>query len=427
MRGSLSLVLLAASASAVFAQPADPAGPLAQVRDEQQIAASLSVITNDPAIPIDDPAIRALAQALMVEGVKQLQAKSYDQALANFLEAYEKFPSPRILLNIASTLRDMGRLADAANTYQRYLSDPATGPERIAEVKEVLLRLDEQLTILTVRVYPSGSDVSIDAGPFIPVGTALLTRVRPGIHLIRVKAKGGSNELTINGFEGEFKEVPATVKLEVEGVAAPEVNQNLIAAPPEKVEGWLITGTQYKSDSATGNSRKVRTGYAGPELKAIVPNTYTTGDDGLAARPSDDDEISSGLVAALRIDGEGRGAAGAFGIAISRNRLEAELLFLKSDSTGGYLGVRYRAWTSWVRPYVGIGVPGFVYTTGSGMGESSTKLAIGIRAAAGVELRINGHLSVKGDIGYEHFFVDENSTGIDANIFVPTLGVIGRL
>ena len=69
--------------------------------------------------------MRTAAQALMVEGVKRLQAKSYDQALANFLEAYAKFPSPKILLNIGSTLRDMGRSADAANTYQRYLSDPA--------------------------------------------------------------------------------------------------------------------------------------------------------------------------------------------------------------------------------------------------------------------------------------------------------------
>ena len=57
--------------------------------------------------------------------------------------------------SVADVARTLGRPADAANTYQRYLTDPATGPERIAEVKEVLLRLDEQLTILTIRVYPT--------------------------------------------------------------------------------------------------------------------------------------------------------------------------------------------------------------------------------------------------------------------------------
>ena len=42
-----------------------------------------------------------------------------------------------------------------------------------------------------------------------------------------------------------------------------------------------------------------------------------------------------------------------------------------------------------------------------------------------VEIRINGHLSVQGDIGYEHFlFVDEH---YEEDVFVPTLGVIARL
>jgi hypothetical protein len=38
---------------------------------------------------------------------------------------------------------------------------------------------------------------------------------------------------------------------------------------------------------------------------------------------------------------------------------------------------------------------------------------------------INGHFSVQGDLGYEHFFfVDDH---FEADVFVPTLGVIGRL
>ncbi len=433
-----------AFATPAYAQPTgDLAAPLAPVRDDKQLTETLTAITQDPAIPVEDPAIRALAQALMVEGVKQLQARAYDQALANFLEAYTKFPSPKILLNIGSTLREMGRLADAANTYQRYLVDPATGAERVAEVKELLLRLDEQLTILTVRVFPSGSDVSIDAGPFIPVGSSLLTRVRPGIHLVRVKKSTSANELTVNGFEGENKEVSATVKVEAPElpvnptnptnptnpklVANPDLNPALIAAPPEHVDGWLITGTQYTADSGTGRGRKARSGFAGAEIAPIVPRYEVTSDGGVVLRDDDDDSISSGVIAAVRIDGEGRGFAGALGLAISKGHLEAELMVLKSDSTGGYLGLRYRLFTSWMRPYVGLGMPGFAYDQTNAMGETATKLAVGLRGAVGVELMINGHLSVTGDVGYEHFFVDPAETGLDANILVPTLGVIGRL
>jgi len=435
-RLSRALAALVVVAGTAHAQPVTETAPLAQIRDEKQLAEALSAITQDPTIAVAEPATRALAQALMTEGVKQLQARSFDQALANFLEAYSKFPSPKILLNIASTLRDMGRLADAANTYQRYLLDPATGVERVAEVKEILLRLDEQLTILTIRVAPRGSDVSIDGGPFVSVGSSLLTRVRPGIHLVRIRQGDASNELTINGFEGENKEVLLALKVEVVGAILPApppgpVDPTVIEPPatqmPEHVDGWLITGTQYASENGTGRERRVRSGTAGPELSAIVPR-YDLDDDGnLFARVDPTPKITSGVIAVLRIDGEGRGLAGGLGIAVSRARLEAELMVLKSDSTGGYIGLRYRLLTGFFRPYLGVGIPGFAYDQVDDMGvETSTKLALGLRVAGGLELKINGHLSVKADLGYEHFFFVDDPL-IDTNIFVPTLGVIGRL
>lgn len=433
-RLSRALVAITLTAGTAHAQPISEPAPLAQIRDEKQLAEALSMITQDPTIPVDEPAIRALAQALMTEGVKQLQARSYDQALANFLEAYNKFPSPKILLNVASTLRDMGRLADAANTYQRYLLDPSTGSERVAEVKEIMLRLDEQLTILTVRVFPRGSDISIDGGPFIAVGSSLLTRVRPGIHLVRIRKDLAASEMTVNGFEGENKEISVAIKVDrPAGVAQPPVPDPEQPQPaalkpePEHVDGWLITGTQYASADGTGRERKVRSGTAGPEISAIVPR-YDSDDDGMAfVRYETAPTISSGVIAVLRIDGEGRGFAGGVGLALSRARFEAEIMLLKSDSIGGYIGLRYRLLTGWLRPYIGLGMPGFAYDAVDANGMSTSKrLAVGVRGAAGVELKINGHFSVQADLGYEHFF-SVDPLRIDPNIFVPTLGVIGRL
>lgn len=435
-RLSFTLAALTVVAGTAHAQPVTEPAPLAQIRDEKQLAEALATITQDPSIPVDEPSVRALAQGLMTEGVKQLQAAAYDQALANFLEAYNKFPSPKILLNVASTLRDMGRLADAANTYQRYLTDPSTGSERVAEVKEILLRLDEQLTILTVRVFPRGSDISIDGGPFIAVGSSLLTRVRPGIHLVRIRKDAASNEMTVNGFEGESKEISAALKVEVTPDVTPTPTPTPVADPkvgvtkpkePEHVEGWLITGTQYASDSGIGRERKVRSGTAGPEISAIVPRYFSDDDDAILVHRVTAPTISSGVIVVLRIDGEGRGFAGGAGLALSRARLEAEIMILKSDSIGGYLGLRYRLMTGWLRPYVGGGVPGFAYDAVDDNGMStSTRLALGVRGAAGIELKINGHFSVQADLGYEHFF-KVDPLRIDPNIFVPTLGVIGRL
>src|SRR5678815_4971979 len=105
--------------------------------------------------------------------------------------------------------------------------------------------------------------VSIDGGPFIPVGATLQTRVRPGIHLVRVKKQEGGNELSINGFEGENKEVAATVQMDVTDPTKPPPDKVAINNPPpeiknstpppaepaEHVEAWLQTGTQYGSDN----------------------------------------------------------------------------------------------------------------------------------------------------------------------------------
>ncbi len=79
-------------------------------------------------------------------------------------------------------------------------------------------------------------------------------------------------------------------------------------------------------------------------------------------------------------------------------------------------------------------MPVFFYSLTDDTGASSGHVAIGVRAAAGLEIEINGHLSVEGDLGYEHFFfpgigaaMSTSTTQFAADVFVPTIGVIGRL
>ena len=418
-------------------KPAD-VPPLAQIRDEKQLAEALATITQDPAIRVDDAKNRPLAAALMTEGVRQLRAQAYEQALANFLEAYNKFPSPKILLNIGSTLRDMGRLADAANSYQRYLADPATGPERIAEVKALLVKLDDQLTLLTLRVAPKGSEVSIDGGPFIPVGSTLQTRVRPGLHLVRVRNGDAFGEVTVNGFEGETKDVeviakgPAPKPTEPVATPAPTPPPKPAEPAPEHASGWLITGTQYSTGDGTSRERKVHAGYSGPVVAAIVPK-YDVDESGEVhvETPPSDRRITSGVVGIVRIDGKLRGIALGVGFAIvAMDRVELEIAGLKSNLWGAYLGMRVRFLTGFFRPYVGGGVPMFMYKDDNDP-EMSTHVALGGRIAGGVELVINSHFSVQGDLGFEHFFNVDNALidgkKPDVNVFVPTFGVIGRL
>jgi hypothetical protein len=426
IRLAIAILLIASSARAEGTHP----GALAQVKDDRQLVEQLTAIIQDPMVKTADPGARPLAQALMKEGVKLLRAKSYEQALANFLEAYEKLPNPKILLNIASTLYDMGRLAEAANTYNRYLADPDTGAEHVSEVKSLLLKLDQQLTLFVVRVAPRGAEISIDGGPYFAVGSSVLTRVRAGLHMIRIRKQDTYDEVTVNGFEGERKEVTVALKVEVaEPQAKPTEPKHKLptlietdpSGIPDTVDAWLVTGTQYSTTDVVSNARKVRVGNAGPELAPFLPNgqsVFVVAPTAPSSEPS-----PAGLIGLARIDGKGRGFAGGLGLAYAPiDRVELELAVLRSSLWGGYTGLRVRLLAGHVRPYLAGGVPLFAYTDAA----MSTQLAVGVRGAGGIELVIDRHLSLHAELGVEHFFSVPASL-YDATVLVPAVGVIGRL
>ena len=68
--------------------------------------------------PVDP---RKAAQAFMDQGVKLLMARDYKGAIAAFREAYESFPSPRILISRASprSCRPSGRRNSASRSLSR--------------------------------------------------------------------------------------------------------------------------------------------------------------------------------------------------------------------------------------------------------------------------------------------------------------------
>ncbi len=400
---------------------ADPEAPLAQIHDDKTLAATLAAIAADPTIPTPEPKSRRVAQALMTEGVKQVRASSYEQGLANFLEAYSKFPSPRILMNIASTLHDMSRFAEAANTYQRYLFDPIAQKERLAEVTKLLTKLDDALTILTIRVYPQDSQISIDGGPFIAVAHSLQTRVRPGTHMVRVKKDAGTGEITLTGFEGENKEVIAAV---------PGARIEEVPIDPATIQHeWLQAGREFTSPEPAGATaeRHITSGYGGPVLAARMPHFDDSDYERLVPHPIVEEGISSGALAIMRIDGKGRGVAAGLGIAVARDRFEAELMVLRSEETGAYVGGRYRLLTGQFRPYAALGIPMFVFdAVDLNASMPTSHFGIGARIAGGLEIVVNGHVSIQADLGFEHFW-RVSDTNFEANLFVPTIGVIGRL
>ena len=362
----------------------------------------------------------AVTIAIGASPIHAQPATGDEQTLANLLDTYAKHASPKILLELAQTLRDTGRIADAANSYQRYL---AAMPQA-HEIEELLHQLDAELAVLTVEVAPHDCELSIDAGPYVAVGTTLLVHVRPGPHLIRIRKRDAVAELAVEAFAGEVKQLVATLH------DAPDTAPSHPA--PQKVFAWLVDGTRYSTPNAGGAERHVHAGFTGVEVAAFEPRADPVDQprpiDELAIITPEPDHTASGIEALLRIDGKGRGFAGGLGLAYAvSDSIELELAGLRSAVWGAYAGARYRFLAGWVRPYAAAGLPMFFFTDGA----NHATAAFGARIAVGLELVLDDHFSLEGDLGVEHFFniSDTQYMGqqLDETIFVPTLGLIGRI
>ena len=61
------------------------------------------------------------ARALFKEGNRLLDAGDYVGALDMFKGAYSRWPNVKILLNLGTALRQLGRNVEAAEHYEKYL------------------------------------------------------------------------------------------------------------------------------------------------------------------------------------------------------------------------------------------------------------------------------------------------------------------
>jgi hypothetical protein len=150
---------------------------------------------------------RAEAKKLLDDGVRLYKAGQLEGALDRFDRAYERLPSPGLLLNIGTTQRKLGRNAEAANTYQRYIDDPAAETAKIAEVEKSLAELDRNLGLLLLNATAGGAEVQIGTGPWRAAGEVRMVRVGPGAQVIRARKGDLVVEVTVVVGAGERKEV----------------------------------------------------------------------------------------------------------------------------------------------------------------------------------------------------------------------------
>ena len=316
------------------------------------------------------------AKALMQTGVRLLEAKDYLGALAIFRDAYARFASAKILLNIGTTLKLLDRKAEAANTYQQYLDAPDADAARKTQVSAELAELDKALGVVEVNVTPADAEVRFDGGDWMPAARAKLWRIAPGVFVVDARKTG-----YLNGAE----------KGNVAAAARTTIALSLNEVPKQP-----ITVIDDGLERVEPERARSRIGALAMVHVSVVPKL---GSAALVGATVD-------VIPALALD-----AAVLLGPGLVSDGMSTR----PPPSFGGYLGASYSFLPGKLRPRGGAGVTMF----------SSDGPRLQLRAAGGVEYVASRNLSVIGELGAEIAVNPEDD--IRDIAVVPSLAVSGRL
>lgn len=181
------------------------------------------------------------AGALIDDGNRQMGAEHPERALRSYEQAYEAYPSPKILINLAEAERALGHTTQALALYRRFLAEGAPEPGSRLErgVRERIDELQKELGFLRLLGAREGTAIRVDGRP---AGTAPLEPIplAPGLHRIETELPGYEPQRTetkvVSGqtVEVELHSVPSTPA--IEAAPAPAV------VAPVMAEDDAITG-----------------------------------------------------------------------------------------------------------------------------------------------------------------------------------------
>lgn len=327
----------------------------------------------------DDETAKNEARALLQGGNKLLEKGDRAGALALFESAYAKFPSPLILINIGTTLRELDREPEAANAYARFVAAPGDFTDRVPKIKKLLAELDRSLGTLEITVDPADAEVSIGGAPFAPATLLPAWRARPGDVVVRARKDGFEPaEQTVDVRRGKSLAVSLTLK--PTAAAAP--------TPPP------VTPVPVEIDDGSNT-----------EVGARVEPARTA---------------RLGFTARALIDGRGRGAAGSAGALVrvhDRVELVGAAIFANPGelTLGAYAAAHLELGRGAWRPRAVVGMP-LIFDDGP---------RVSGRAAVGVGWYPAPRFAVVVELGGEYGF--NPADDIDAFQFTPIVGAEAHL
>jgi hypothetical protein len=348
------------------------------VRRSPLLAALLGAVLLGAAPARADDAAQREARALFGAGNQQLQDGDYVGALDLFRAAYARFPSVKILLNIGTTLRQLGRFAEAADAYEAYLRDPAADPAKKAELTKQLADLDGRVGRLRVTVEGGAAQVRVDGKVVGKPGEVVAVRLEPGPHVISADREGAS-----------------------------PVSQNVTA----------VAGRQASVTLAVGAPRPDAPPTAKPaDPSPIAPPPPDRDAPAPVPPPTLSHRGQLGAVLRADIDGLRAGVVPALGLAYGiGDYVEINTTALVGQSKGVEPGATVLFLRGAWKPRLSVGVPIF-FTDG---------VHPGVHGGAGVEWDPIRYFGVFAEVGVSAF--PNAPAGVDKVVFVPSVGVEPRI
>ncbi len=357
------------------------------------LAVILALVAAAPGRAAADAKAEREARALFMEGNKLLDQGDYVGALDLYEAAYQKFPNAKILVNMGTALRNLGRNADAAAAYEKYLADPGANPALVKDVEKLLKELDAKLARLVIEVEEPGARVLLDGKEIGLSPQKIQLRIEAGPHMVAAEKEGFTPTLaTVNLAAGEERSVQ--LKLLKAGQPQPATTK------PTEIATVADLGDTDPSTAVTGDNGA---GTGGPTIVARRAELSHRGRAGALAR--------------WDIDGKGRGSAGTIGLTYGiGDRLELAVAGIVGRQLGAWAGASFFFSKGAWKPLLTVGAPVYFLDTGT---------LLGVHAAAGVQWDPSSRVGILLSVGAQLYFSPPE--GMDQIVPVPSLGLQVRL
>jgi hypothetical protein len=185
------------------------------------------------------------AKKLMNRGNQAYALADYESAIRDFTAAYEKYPSPKILLNLAEAYRAIESWAQAVSHYERFLNEASGTEENVEQVQERVREIEANVGRIE---FDAGDDVEITVDEEEITGTKIA--VDPGKHLVTARQAGYHD--FVRGVDVDAGETEI-VEIRLEPLVAPPPPPKLVEVETEQEDDadtpvtekwwfWTLTG-----------------------------------------------------------------------------------------------------------------------------------------------------------------------------------------